>query len=119
MPSTSLFNDGEIEFTPDDLKPPAEPSNTLPPPDRLEYEGKLKRIEIETIEGTLLDKEMLGKAAFDIGRQLRENLAGLPAKLSAKVSAEMNRRKNERTIRNECARICREIHRRMADAGGR
>lgn len=83
--------------------------------DRADYEGKLKKIELDREEGRLLDKDFQNKRAFDLGRLLRDKLSGLPAKLAARVSAETDKAKIERIIRNECNRCSREILRRMAD----
>lgn len=102
------------EFLPEDFLIPELPKDDKTP-DKNDYEGKLKKIELETKEGLINDKYSCRKEAFDLGRLLREKLSSLPSKLAAKVSAERNIKKNERLIRDECDRCCREILRRMAD----
>lgn len=86
--------------------------------DKADYEGRLKKIELETKQGLLLDKDQNIREAFNLGRLLRDKLSGMPSKLAARVSAESNVKKNERLIRNECNRCSREILRRLAETGG-
>lgn len=101
-------------FQPEDFIVPELPGDEKDP-DKNDYEGKLKKIELETKEGLVNDKYFCRKEAFDLGRLLRDKLNSLPSKLAAKVSAERNIKKNERLIRDECDRCCREILRRVAD----
>ena len=101
------------EFLPEDFIIPELPDND--DFDKADYEGKLKKIDLETREGIIRDKEEYHHQAFNFGRLLRDKLNGLPSKLAARVSAESNVKKNERLIRNECDRCSREILRRMAD----
>ncbi len=103
------------EFAPEDFIVPELPDDDEL--DKADYEGKLKKIELETKQGVILDKDENGRRAFNLGRLLRDKLNGLPSKLAARVSAESNVKKNERLIRNECNRCSREILRRMADLG--
>lgn len=106
------------DFSPEDFVIPDLPESDEEP-DRTDYEGRLKKIELDRAEGRLLDKNAQKKNGFDLGRLLRDKLAGLPSKLAARVSAETDVKKNERLIRNECNRCGREILRRMADFGRR
>lgn len=106
------------DFVPEDFIIPDLPESDEEP-DRTDYEGRLKKIELDRAEGRLLDKNAQKKNSFDLGRLLRDKLAGLPSKLAARVSAETDVKKNERLIRNECNRCGREILRRMADIGRR
>ena len=106
------------DFVPEDFIIPDLPESGEEP-DRTDYEGRLKKIELDRAEGRLLDKNAQKKNSFDLGRLLRDKLAGLPSKLAARVSAETDVKKNERLIRNECNRCGREILRRMADIGRR
>lgn len=106
------------DFAPEDFVIPDLPESDEEP-DRTDYEGRLKKIELDRAEGRLLDKNAQKKNGFDLGRLLRDKLAGLPSKLAARVSAETDVKKNERLIRNECNRCGREILRRMADIGRR
>lgn len=106
------------DFVPEDFIIPDLPESDEEP-DRTDYEGRLKKIELDRAEGRLLDKNAQKKTSFDLGRLLRDKLAGLPSKLAARVSAETDVKKNERLIRNECNRCGREILRRMADFGRR
>mgnify|MGYP001027267479 FL=1 len=106
------------DFAPEDFVIPDLPESDEEP-DRTDYEGRLKKIELDRAEGRLLDKNTQKKNGFDLGRLLRDKLAGLPSKLAARVSAETDVKKNERLIRNECNRCGREILRRMADFGRR
>lgn len=106
------------DFLPEDFVIPDLPENDEEL-DRTDYEGKLKKIELDREEGCLLDKDFQYKRAFDLGRLLRDKLSGLPAKLAARVSAETDKVKIKRIIRNECNRCCREILGRMADIGRR
>ena len=106
------------DFVPEDFIIPDLPESDEEP-DRTDYEGRLKKIELDRAEGRLLDKNAQKKNSFDLGRLLRDKLAGLPSKLAARVSAETDVKKNERLIRNECNRCGREILRRMADNGRR
>lgn len=106
------------DFVPEDFIIPDLPGSDEEP-DRTDYEGRLKKIELDRAEGRLLDKNAQKKNSFDLGRLLRDKLAGLPSKLAARVSAETDVKKNERLIRNECNRCGREILRRMADIGRR
>lgn len=106
------------DFAPEDFVVPDLPESDEEP-DRTDYEGRLKKIELDRAEGRLLDKNAQKKNSFDLGRLLRDKLAGLPSKLAARVSAETDIKKNERLIRNECNRCGREILRRMADIGRR
>ena len=106
------------DFVPEDFIVPDLPESDEEP-DRTDYEGRLKKIELDRAEGRLLDKNAQKKNSFDLGRLLRDKLAGLPSKLAARVSAETDVKKNERLIRNECNRCGREILRRMADIGRR
>lgn len=102
------------EFGPADYVVPELPSE-LPPPARGEYEGKLKKVEYEEKQGIIINKAEQERLAFNLGRLLRDQLAGLPARLAAKVSAENDARKVKRLIRNECERCARTILGRMAD----
>lgn len=109
QPSPNLF----LDFDASDMVVPELP-NELPPPDKSEYEGKLKKIEYEERLGKIVDKEQSGRAAFDLGRLLRDTLAGMPTRLAAKVSAEVNEKEVKRLIRNECDKCIRTIFGRMA-----
>ncbi|MBQ9236127.1 MAG: hypothetical protein IJ184_06680 [Alphaproteobacteria bacterium] len=104
----------EEEFGPADYVVPELPSE-LPPPERGEYEGKLKKVEYEEKQGIIINKAEQERLAFNLGRLLRDQLAGLPARLAAKVSAENDARKVKRLIKNECERCARTILGRMAD----
>ena len=108
QPSPTL----SLDFDASDMAPPELP-NALAPPDRAEYEGKLKKIEYEERLGKIIDKEESGHAAFDLGRLLRDTLAGMPSRLAAKVSAEDNEKAVKRLIRNECDKCVRTILGRM------
>ncbi len=88
-------------------------------PDKAEYEGKLKKIELLEKRKDLLKKNDLEIFAFEVGRLLRDKLSLLPAKLAARVTEEPDIGKNERIIRHECNRCFREIHRRMVNFGRR
>lgn len=101
------------DFSPEDFIIPDLPDDDEL--DRADYEGRLKKIELETKQGKMLDKDEYNRQAFGLGRLLRDKLSGLPSKLAARVSAESDVKKNERLIRNECNRCSREILRRMAD----
>lgn len=103
------------EFSPEDFIIPELPDDG--DFDKADYEGRLKKIELETKQGLLLDKDQNSREAFNLGRLLRDKLSGLPSKLAARVSAETDRVKIERIIRNECNRCSREILRRLADIG--
>ncbi len=103
------------DFAPEDFIVPELPDDDEL--DKTDYDGKLKKIELETKQGIILDKNENERQAFNLGRLLRDKLNGLPSKLAARVSAESNIKKNERLIRNECNRCSREILRRMADIG--
>lgn len=111
LPNSSIH-----DFLPEDFAIPELPDSDEDL-DRSDYEGRLKKIELGKEEGSLLDKELKNKQAFDLGRLLRDKLSGLPSKLAARVSAETDRVKIERIIRNECNRCSREILRRLADIG--
>lgn len=102
------------EFSPEDFIIPELPDDDF---DKADYEGRLKKIELEIKEGLFLDKDRNTREAFNLGRLLRDKLSSMPSKLAARVSAESNVKKNERLIRNECNRCCREILGRMADIG--
>lgn len=104
------------EFSPEDFIIPELPDDD--DFDKADYEGRLKKIELEIKEGLFLDKDRNTKEAFNLGRLLRDKLSGMPSKLAARVSAESNVKKNERLIRNECNRCSREILRRLAETGG-
>ena len=104
----------EEEFGPADYVVPELPSE-LPPPERGEYEGKLKNVAYEEKQGIFINKAEQERLAFNLGRLLRDQLAGLPARLAAKVSAENDARKVKRLIKNECERCARTILGRMAD----
>lgn len=101
-------------FNPDDYAAPCSPEDgeNL---DKVEFEGKLKKIEFEEVKGKLKNKQEEYRKAYNVGRLLRDKLNGLPSKLAPKVSAEANVKKNERLIRNECDKCTREILGRMAD----
>lgn len=104
----------EEEFGPTDYIVPELPSE-LPSPEKGEYEGKLKKIEYEEKQGIIINKAEQEQLAFTLGRLLRDQLTGLPARLAAKVSVENDTRKLKRMIRNECERCTRTIFGRMAD----
>ena len=108
QPSPNLY----LDFDALDMVAPELP-NELPPPDKSEYEGKLKKIEYEERLGKIINKEQSEHAAFDLGRLLRDTLAGMPARLAAKVSAEDNEKAVKRLIRNECDKCFRTILGRM------
>jgi hypothetical protein len=83
--------------------------------DKGEYEGKLKKIMYMEKKGILINKTEQRRLSYNLGRLLRDQLSGMPARLAAKVSAEKDAKKVKRLIKNECDRCTRTILGRMAD----
>lgn len=109
-----ILSTPDLEFEASDYAVPELPSE-LPHPDKTEYEGKLKKVEYEQRQNIIVDKAEQERIAFELGRLLRENLTGLPARLAAKVSVECDAKKVKRILRSECDRCARTILGRMAD----
>lgn len=79
------------------------------------YAALNMKVEFERKIGQLVDKDGIQKAAFNVGRILREKLKSVPAKLAPKVTIEMELKKNHAMIEAEMEKTIREIQTAIAD----
>lgn len=79
------------------------------------YAALNMKVEFEKKVGQLVDKDGVSKAAFGVGRILREKLKSIPAKLAPKVTIEMDLKKNHALIEAEMEKTIREIQAAISD----
>lgn len=55
--------------------------------ERVSLDAELKRLELETLRGNLVDRREVQKEAFKLARILRERLQAIPDRIAAKLAA--------------------------------
>lgn len=78
------------------------------------YNAELAKLDFETRSGKLVEVEKVNRMAFNIGRQLREAIMNIPARISGTLASEKDPFKVEEFLRVEFTQALEEMAEAMA-----
>lgn len=77
------------------------------------YTAQLKKLELDRETGTLVRKDAVTIAAFNLARQCRDQLQAIPERMATTLAATEDPAEVQRMLEDEVERICEEL----SDAG--